>query len=502
MLRNRILLTVLVQFLALGNNHIALAQTAAISSIEADVSALEKRYLGTQYDDDLIGARVERLEALRFGKVQSGLLAARILQLQTGSSSKTAPQNVDRAGLRDLKNTIQSKWIPPVSGSFASKITFLTDNTDSEKVFLHSQSGSAAFDSAAKSLIKSLLPVHVDGMLEKTDLQVLFSNGQVDVYRNPEIDFGGYMSLIQKKLKANWRPPKEREYGPTVIQFKVKRDGTVSNVKLDKSSGYEAADSAGLAAFALTGQLPALPEGAPDSVDIQFTFDRHITRGSEPSSATNSNSSSVFPSAAETARNKNPLPSEPANRTSTLTAPTADGGVQPIPDGYALTLVAADETLYFQDEIQPMSLYRERGRLSEYLEALLRKTDDILIDPAGRNQTGWEGLANSENFRKTAARSAAYYEKLAGFADSCSGEWEWLRQEIHGWIGFRNKNYADALEFMRKAYLLKPNDWDVRRMLAVIEWKAGDRRSAIDLTKIDTPEQLKQRTHVERESSF
>ncbi len=89
------------------------------------------------------------------------------------------------------------------------------------------------------------------------------------------VDFGPYMDQVQRTIRANWYPPFELQSKKLVIAFKIHSDGTTSNLKVVKSGGL-LEDSAGLDAIRRGAPFHLLPVGAPESVDISFTFDYHM----------------------------------------------------------------------------------------------------------------------------------------------------------------------------------------------------------------------------------
>lgn len=93
----------------------------------------------------------------------------------------------------------------------------------------------------------------------------------------PEVDFGPYMADLQRNIKHSWYPPKHNEHKRVVVTFRISKEGNVSKLRLDKSSGDAKSDQAALKAVGnAETKFGALPEGAPDSVDIQFTFDYNV----------------------------------------------------------------------------------------------------------------------------------------------------------------------------------------------------------------------------------
>lgn len=92
----------------------------------------------------------------------------------------------------------------------------------------------------------------------------------------PEVDFGPYMATLQKKIKHQWSPPKGEESKRVVVFFSIDKMGTLSRLKIDRGSGIGNADKAALKAVEDATPFDPLPEGAPASVDIQFTFDYNV----------------------------------------------------------------------------------------------------------------------------------------------------------------------------------------------------------------------------------
>jgi TonB family protein len=91
-----------------------------------------------------------------------------------------------------------------------------------------------------------------------------------------DVDFGPYMADLQRRIKKQWFPPKNEESKRVVVVFKVHSAGEVSDLRIDHSSGSKLVDDAGLAAVKNASPLKLLPKGAPESVDIQFTFDYNV----------------------------------------------------------------------------------------------------------------------------------------------------------------------------------------------------------------------------------
>lgn len=92
-------------------------------------------------------------------------------------------------------------------------------------------------------------------------------------------DFSAYMAELQRRIKKHWFPPKTNESRKIIVQFKVALDGTMSNLRITQSSGVLIADQSALRAVEDANPFKALPKDAPESVDIEFTFDYNVFTG-------------------------------------------------------------------------------------------------------------------------------------------------------------------------------------------------------------------------------
>lgn len=90
-----------------------------------------------------------------------------------------------------------------------------------------------------------------------------------------DIDFGPYMAALQRKIKGHWSPlPSDcQKQSRVVVDFNVKSNGAVSNIRLHTPSDSFTTNRAATQAVALSAPFARLPKNAPESVDIQFTFD-------------------------------------------------------------------------------------------------------------------------------------------------------------------------------------------------------------------------------------
>jgi TonB family protein len=85
-------------------------------------------------------------------------------------------------------------------------------------------------------------------------------------------DVASYMSALKSQVKFNWRPPISKKAVSLVVMFKVHKDGQLSDIKINKSSGRPETDQAGLEAVERTSQFGYPPQNLEDSFDVQMTL--------------------------------------------------------------------------------------------------------------------------------------------------------------------------------------------------------------------------------------
>ena len=85
-----------------------------------------------------------------------------------------------------------------------------------------------------------------------------------------------YLVTMQQLIRRNWSE-KQPMAGESIVKFTIMRDGLITGVELERSSGYAALDIESQRALLLTRQLPALPAQFPDStltVHLRFQYQR------------------------------------------------------------------------------------------------------------------------------------------------------------------------------------------------------------------------------------
>ena len=82
-----------------------------------------------------------------------------------------------------------------------------------------------------------------------------------------------YLAQMVQKIRQNWNA-NQGAGGQPLIRFTIRRDGMLTNVELEKSSGQDLLDLEARRAVIKTMQLPPLPREFPDnSLTVHLTFD-------------------------------------------------------------------------------------------------------------------------------------------------------------------------------------------------------------------------------------
>ncbi|MGE5246326.1 MAG: TonB family protein [Betaproteobacteria bacterium] len=85
-----------------------------------------------------------------------------------------------------------------------------------------------------------------------------------------------YLMTMVERIRANWNPQAEVA-GVAGIKFTIQRDGRLTDVELEKSSGYTALDLMAQRAVVMTRQLPPLPPAYSNptlGVHLNFQYQR------------------------------------------------------------------------------------------------------------------------------------------------------------------------------------------------------------------------------------
>jgi len=174
-----------------------------------------------------------------------------------GSGSEQEDKSV-----RECVNSLAFAPLPPGISTLDLFWTFMSDGSMNMVEFSDSSEASAYYGNL---LGGSMQP---NGSMIMRPVRV-----------GPDVDFGPYMADLQRRIKRAWFPPKGYESKRVVVVFKVHRDGALSDLRIDHSSGVAVADQAGLDAVQHASPFRPLPAGASENVDIQFTFDYNVFNG-------------------------------------------------------------------------------------------------------------------------------------------------------------------------------------------------------------------------------
>jgi TonB family protein len=88
-----------------------------------------------------------------------------------------------------------------------------------------------------------------------------------------EFEYPEYLMDLQQAIQSNWSPPFLRESMITRVYFKIKKDGTLAFVRVEKGTGNLTFDSSTVNAVIKSGPFPPLPaEYSKSELSIHFDF--------------------------------------------------------------------------------------------------------------------------------------------------------------------------------------------------------------------------------------
>jgi len=97
--------------------------------------------------------------------------------------------------------------------------------------------------------------------------------------------YGWYVESVRRAISQNWIQttidPSVRaaRRAKTTVSFRIFRNGTISNIRLDTSSGNRSMDDSATRALLGIDKLPALPSDYSGAyVDVTFDFDLSLTK--------------------------------------------------------------------------------------------------------------------------------------------------------------------------------------------------------------------------------
>src|SRR5690606_11015614 len=81
-----------------------------------------------------------------------------------------------------------------------------------------------------------------------------------------------YIALMLDAIRERW-DPRQQAAGTAMVKYTIQRDGRITDIQLERSSGYAALDFMAMRAVQLTRQLPPLPGAFTEpSLTVHLTF--------------------------------------------------------------------------------------------------------------------------------------------------------------------------------------------------------------------------------------
>jgi TonB family protein len=85
-----------------------------------------------------------------------------------------------------------------------------------------------------------------------------------------QVNYDAFTTAMKHKIYEQWDPPKGTVQNQVLLAFQVHRDGTVSNLRVTRSSGLRMLDSAAILAVRKAAPFSPPPAKAPDPLNITF----------------------------------------------------------------------------------------------------------------------------------------------------------------------------------------------------------------------------------------
>ncbi|HET7453884.1 MAG TPA: TonB C-terminal domain-containing protein [Thermoanaerobaculia bacterium] len=81
----------------------------------------------------------------------------------------------------------------------------------------------------------------------------------LSAFDSADFNYSYYVSRMLATIGANWFKPTDQAVSPPVIFFRIGRDGTISDVQIERTSGLPFVDRAAQRAVMVSSPLPPLP---------------------------------------------------------------------------------------------------------------------------------------------------------------------------------------------------------------------------------------------------
>lgn len=106
-----------------------------------------------------------------------------------------------------------------------------------------------------------------------------------------------YVNDVQKKIKNNWKPPKNDESYNLITSFKIDKFGSVKNLRLVNHNANRELIQAAFKAIKAAEPFPSfskIPGFTEEMIEIEFSFDYNIKRSVKESSLDDTVQNSVL----------------------------------------------------------------------------------------------------------------------------------------------------------------------------------------------------------------
>jgi TonB family protein len=120
----------------------------------------------------------------------------------------------------------------------------------------------------------------------------------------PNIDYTQYISDLQSRVRQHFQPP-QGIYPPIVVLFKMHRNGSVSDVRVN-TAGVAVADTAAVEAAKSAAPFDPPPAGSPPDFDVYVVLDPPLAQDMPPSDASSAASAGAAAAAASAASSVSP----------------------------------------------------------------------------------------------------------------------------------------------------------------------------------------------------
>jgi protein TonB len=96
----------------------------------------------------------------------------------------------------------------------------------------------------------------------------------LSAFDSADFNYSYYVGQMLAAIGANWFKPTEQSVSPPVVYFRIGRDGTISDARIERSSGLPFVDRAALRAVLAASPLPPLPADFHDpSLGVHLKFE-------------------------------------------------------------------------------------------------------------------------------------------------------------------------------------------------------------------------------------